>query len=236
MAELRAGTSGYAYAEWKGSFYPKTLPPKKMLAYYSRQFPTVEINYTFYRMPSARILEGWAEQVPPGFQFVLKANQDITHVKRLRNCEPALQRFLEAASTLASEGRLGPILVQLPPSFRIDLTVLEEFLKLRPPAFRFALEVRHPTWQNEETYSLLRLHQTALCLAETDQEEPPELLTADFTYVRLRRTNYTNKRLDAWRERFTAWQAKGIDVYAFCKHEQAGRAPAYARRLLSPSL
>ncbi len=233
MGELRVGTSGYNYKEWKGSFYPAKLADRDMLGFYARQLPTVEINYTFYRMPNERVLAGWAEAVPDHFQFALKANQKITHVQRLRDCESTLQRFLEAASVLAESGHLGPLLFQLPPSFRADWGVLETFLELRPRAFRFALEVRHPSWQDEKTYSLLRRHETALCLTDTEKETSPEVLTADFAYVRLRRPGYTPKELAAWKERFQAWQREGRDVYVYCKHEEAGRAPSYARRLLA---
>ena len=233
MAELRVGTSGYSYKEWKGSFYSKDLPAREMLGFYSRQFSTVEINHTFYRMPTEKVLEDWAGTVPAGFRFALKLNQKITHIQKLRNCESTLARFLEVTSLLTNDDRLGPVLVQLPPSFRADLGTLEEFLKLRPRRFRFALEVRHPSWHSEDTYALLRRHETALCLAETDKETPPDVLTAPFTYVRLRRESYTPKQLAAWKQRFDAWIDQGVDVYAFFKHEEAGKAPAYARRLLS---
>jgi uncharacterized protein YecE (DUF72 family) len=203
-----------------------------MLRFYSQHFSTVEINHTFYRMPTERVLEQWASSVPAGFQFALKVNQQITHIQKLRNSESTLKRFLEVASVLTDGDHLGPILVQLPPTFRADRSALEEFLKLRPRAFRFALEVRHPSWHSEDTYSLLRQYQTALCLAETDKESPPEVLTADFTYVRLRREAYTPKQLSAWRERFDGWLGQGIEVYVYCKHEDVGKAPAYARRLL----
>lgn len=232
-AQLRAGTSGYAYKEWKGSFYPEKLPDRDMLRFYSQHFSTVEINHSFYRMPTERLLVQWAECVPGGFRFALKANQQITHIQKLRNCESTLKRFLEAASILSDGDHLGPILVQLPPTFRADLNVLEEFLKLRPRAFRFALEVRHSSWHSDETYALLRQCQTALCLAETEKESPPEVLTADFVYVRLRRETYTPKQLSAWRARFDSWLRQGIDAYVYCKHEDAGKAPAYARSLLT---
>lgn len=233
MAELRVGTSGYAYKEWKGSFYPEQLPDREMLRYYSQQLGTVEINHTFYRMPTERVLEGWAASVPPGFHFVLKANQKITHIQKLRDCEETLRRFLEAAAVLAQRHLLGPLLFQLPPSFRADPALLEDFLKLRPRAFRFALEVRHASWHTEQIYSLLRRHGAALCLAETEKEGPPEVLTSDFVYVRLRRPFYSAKELAAWKRRFDAWRQQGRDVYVFFKHEEAGQAPAYARQLLS---
>ena len=230
--QLCVGTSGYAYKEWKGSFYPQKLPDGEMLRFYGQHFTTVEINHTFYRMPTERVLLQWAEAVPNGFQFALKLNQKITHIHKLRNCEDILKRFLEVASVLGDGNHLGPILVQLPPTFRADLEALENFLKLRPRAFGFALEVRHPSWHTEQTYDLLRQHQTALCLAETEKESPPEVLTADFTYIRLRREAYTDKELAAWRARCNQWLQQGIEVYVYLKHEDAGKAPAYARRLL----
>ena len=230
--QLRVGTSGYSYKQWKGSFYPEKLPDREMLSFYSKQFSTVEINHSFYRMPNETVLLNWAKSVPEGFRFALKANQQITHIQRLRNCESTLKRFLEVASVLNDGDHLGPVLVQLPPNFKFDRPLLEDFLALRPPAFRFAFEVRHASWYTEETYALLRQHETALCLAETEKETPLEVLTAGFTYVRLRLENYTPKQLAAWRKRFDDWLRQGVDVYAYCKHEDAGKAPAYARRLL----
>jgi uncharacterized protein YecE (DUF72 family) len=229
---LLAGTSGYSYKEWKGSFYPEKLPDREMLKFYAGQFSTVEINHSFYRMPTENLLAQWAKSVPEGFRFALKANQQITHIKRLRNCEETLKRFLEVASILNDGDHLGPILVQLPPTFKFDAPLLEDFLALRPPAFLFAFEVRHASWYTEETYALLRRHETALCLAETEKETPLEVLTAGFTYVRLRREDYTRKELTAWRNRFQEWMSNGVDVYAYCKHEDAGKAPRFARQLL----
>lgn len=231
-AKLFVGTSGYCYKEWKGNFYPEKMAEREMLAFYAKQFSTVEINHSFYRMPTESTLQNWAKEVPQGFRFALKANQRITHIQRLRNCESALKRFLEVASILNDGDRLGPILVQLPPNFKFDAPLLEEFLALRPPAFLFAFEVRHPSWYTEETYELLRKHQTALCLSETDKQTPPDVITANFTYARLRLEDYTAMQLAAWRKRFDAWLAQGVDVYAYCKHEDEGKAPEYARRLL----
>jgi len=226
------GTSGYSYKEWKGNFYPEKLPDREMLSFYAGQFSTVEINHSFYRMPTENLLLQWAKSVPEGFRFALKANQQITHIKRLRNCADTLKRFLEVASVLNDGDHLGPILVQLPPTFKFDKPLLEEFLALRPPAFLFAFEVRHPSWYTEETYTVLRKLGTALCLAETEEETPLEVLTANFTYVRLRRENYTPKGLAVWRKRFDDWLGKAMDVYAYCKHEDAGKAPQYANILL----
>ena len=203
-----------------------------MLSFYGKQFSTVEINHSFYRMPSEKVLLQWANSVPPGFRFALKANQQITHVQRLRNCESTLKRFLEVASVLNEGDHLGPILVQLPPNFKFDRPLLQEFLALRPRAFLFAFEVRHASWYTEETYALLREYDTALCLAETDEQVAPEVLTAGFTYVRLRRENYMPKQIGTWKKRFEEWTQQGTDVFAYFKHEDAGKAPAYAHRLL----
>jgi uncharacterized protein YecE (DUF72 family) len=203
-----------------------------MLSFYAKQFSTVEINHSFYHMPTEKNLLNWVKSVPEGFQFALKANQQITHIKRLRNCAEILKRFLEVASVLQDGNHLGPVLVQLPPNFKFDKPLLEDFLGLRPPAFLFAFEVRHASWCTEETYELLRQHGTALCLAETEKETPLEVLTADFTYVRLRREEYTPKQLKEWRKRFEGWLSRGVDVYVYCKHEGEGKAPAYASQLL----
>jgi len=203
-----------------------------MLSFYAQQFSTVEINHSFYRMPTENLLLQWAKTVPEGFRFALKANQQITHIQRLRGCENTLKRFLEVASVLNEGDHLGPILVQLPPTFKFDRPLLVDFLALRPPAFTFAFEVRHPSWYTDETYSVLRQHETALCLSETEKQAPPDVLTAGFTYARLRLENYTAKQLGAWKKRFDTWLGQGVDVYAYCKHEDAGKAPAYARHLL----
>ena len=206
-----------------------------MLSFYAEQFTTVEINYTFYRMPNESTLLNFAKSVPEGFRFALKANQKITHIQRLRNCESTLRRFLEVASVLNEGDHVGPVLVQLPSNFKFDRPLLEDFLALRPPAFAFAFEVRHPSWYTDETYAILRQHETALCLSETDKQTPPDVLTAGFTYARLRLEDYSAKQIEAWRKRFDAWLGQGVDVYAYFKHEDAGKAPAYARKLLGKS-
>jgi len=203
-----------------------------MLSFYAKHFSTVEINYTFYRMPTENALLNFTKSVPESFRFALKANQKITHIQRLRNCESTLKRFLEVASVLNEGDHLGPVLIQLPPNFKFDRPLLEDFLALRPDAFSFAFEVRHPSWYTDETYEVLRRNKTALCLSETDKQTPPEVLTAGFTYARLRLENYTPKQITTWRKRFDGWLAQGVDVYAYFKHEDAGKAPAYARKLL----
>jgi uncharacterized protein YecE (DUF72 family) len=232
QGKLHVGTSGYSYKEWKGNFYPEKIASGEMLPFYAKQFSTVEINHSFYRMPTETALLNWAKSVPQGFRFALKANQQITHIQKLRGCESTLKRFLEVASILNDGDHLGPILVQLPPTFEFDRPLLEDFLALRPPAFNFAFEVRHPSWYTEETYAVLRERQTALCLSETEKQTPPDVLTSNFTYARLRLENYSAQQLAAWKKRFDAWLAQGVDVYVYCKHEDSGKAPAYARQLL----
>jgi uncharacterized protein YecE (DUF72 family) len=202
-----------------------------MLAFYAGRFPTVEINYTFYRMPVERTLREWAAAVPAGFEFAVKLNQRLTHQKRLRDCEEPLSRFLEVVRVLAEGSQLGPLLIQLPPSLRADLPTLDAFLRQIPPLFRCALEARHASWLAEETYAVLRTHGVALCLAETDEAPAPDVLTAGFVYLRLRREDYAPADLAAWRDRCRAWVAAGLDVYAYFKHEDAGRGPVYARAL-----
>ena len=226
------GTSGYSYKEWKGTFYPEKLPDSEMLNFYAKEFSTVEINHSFYRMPVESMVQKWAQQVPAGFRFAMKANQQITHIMRLRGVESTLKRFLEVASVLQEGDHLGPVLVQLPPTFKFDRPLLEEFLTLRPAAFRFAFEVRHASWYTEETYETLRKFNTSLCLAETEESAPPDVQTADFVYLRLRKENYGVADLQAWRCRFDEWTARGLDVYVYIKHEDAGKGPAYARVVL----
>ncbi len=179
-----------------------------MLDFYAKQFPTVEINHSFYRMPTENVLLQWAKTVPEGFRFALKANQQITHIQRLRNCESTLKRFLEVASVLNDGDHLGPILVQLPPTFKFDRPLLEDFLALRPEAFSFAFEVRHPSWYTDETYAVLRQHKTALCLSETEKQTPPDVLTTGFTYARLRLEDYTPKQITPGRRCVRLFQAR----------------------------
>jgi uncharacterized protein YecE (DUF72 family) len=233
MGELRVGTSGYAYKEWKGNFYPEKLPADQMLDFYAQQFRTVEANNTFYRMPVESLFEKWGAAVPDGFQFALKLNQQVTHIRRLRECESTLKRFLEVAAVLQPNARLGPVLVQLPPNFKADLALLDAFLALRPSAFRFAVEVRHASWYTDDFYTLLRKHGVSLCLAETDEFTPPLIASADFVYARLRKTDYTAKEIAAWKSRTDEWLAGGADVYVYFKHEEAGKGPAFAKKLLA---
>lgn len=226
---LYVGTSGFSYKEWKGTFYPADLSEKEMLHYYGERFRTVEINNTFYRMPKASMLEGWAGQVPSTFRFVLKAPQRITHVQRLRPIDDSVPYFLEVAGTLGE--RLGALLFQLPPSLKKDVRLLREFLALLPTQARAAFEFRHQSWFDEEVLGLLNAHQSALCIAEAESDlEVPFVATGNWGYLRLRRPDYGNAELKVWarRVRDQAWD----DVFVFFKHEEEGRGPQLARRFL----
>jgi len=233
MAELYIGTSGYAYREWRGRFYPARLPTSQMLRFYSQHLPSVETNYTFYRLPTPTTVEAWLKATPAQFKFALLAHQRITHLQKLENSELALRRFLQVATQLALADRLGPIFFQLPPEFACDLQRLETFLGLRPRAARFAFHFQHPSWYSDAVYALLRRHQTALALVETDQAAPPEVLTADFIYLRLQRAAYSEAELKLWKNKLDTWRAAGHDVYAYFKPGEASQGPAYAQRLLA---
>jgi uncharacterized protein YecE (DUF72 family) len=225
---IYAGTSGYAYKEWKGAFYPEGLRNDDMLHHYGSQFASVEINNTFYRMPTERTLERWASQVPEAFRFVLKASQRITHHRRLRDVEDPLAYFLSVARQLGS--RLGAVLFQLPPNFKADRARLEAFLALLPDDIRVAFEFRHASWLDEETFALLRAHGAALCIADGEKLEPARIASAGFGYLRLRGEGYEDAELRAW----AGWIADQAwtDAYVFFKHEDGAAGPALARRFL----
>ena len=214
------GTSGFAYKEWRGSFYPEKMRDKDMLGYYAERLRAVEINNTFYRLPSSETLLRWAEQVPDGFTFVLKASQRITHRQRLKPESAETVRFLfETAQALGE--RLGPVFFQTPPLFAKDVPRLREFLAALPPAHPVAFEFRHETWFDDEVYDALRSRNAALVSADKDEsgdEGAPIVPTADWGYLRLRRCDYDDAALDRWRERIQAqpWQR----AFVFFKHEE----------------
>jgi uncharacterized protein YecE (DUF72 family) len=224
------GTSGYSYPKWKGSFYPAKLPVQQMLGFYAARFRTVEINNTFYRPPVASVLEAWASQVPADFRFVLKAPQQVTHVRRLAGAGALVSSLLEAAGTLKE--RLGALLFQLPPNFKKDVPRLRAFLALLTPGCRVAMEFRHPSWFDDSVFEVIRDHQTALCIADTaDDLKVPFVATADWGYLRLRRADYDDAAFAAWAARIEAqaWR----DCFVFFKHEDAGTGPQMASRLLN---
>jgi uncharacterized protein YecE (DUF72 family) len=223
------GTSGYSYPAWKGSFYPEKLPAKQFLNYYATQFDTVEINGTFRRLPNEKMMADWSSQTPENFRFVLKAPQAITHIKRLRECESELQRVADCVGLLHHRG--APVLFQLPPNFKKDLPRLEAFLKLVGKSLHAALEFRHETWFDDETYDLLRKYAAALVLADDEDLPATELVeTTDWGYLRLRREAYTDATLKKWVARIEAMKWK--DVFVFFKHEDEATGPKLAKRLL----
>ena len=226
---VRAGTSGFAYKEWKGSFYPEDLKSADMLPYYAERFGAVEINNTFYRMPSEKVLGDWAAQVPPGFTFVLKANRQITHFKRLK--EESYDPLDYFSTTAASLGdRLGPVLFQLPPNLKKDVPRLAAFLARIPGAIRPAFEFRHASWLDDETYDTLRGADAALVIAQTEDEETPLVDTASWGYLRLRKVDYGPGEVEGWAERVRSrpWS----EAWVFFKHEDEGTGPRLATRFL----
>jgi uncharacterized protein YecE (DUF72 family) len=226
---LYVGTSGYSYKEWKGPFYPKDLPEKQMLHYYGERFRSVEINNTFYRMPTASVLNGWAAEVPADFKFVLKASQKITHFQRLKDVRDSVEYLVNVVTTLKE--RLGPLLFQLPPNLQKDVPRLREFLMLLPRRCRAAFEFRHQSWFDEEVFGVLREFQAVLCIAEAENDlEIPFVSTADWGYLRLRRPDYGDAELKAWVDR--ARQPGWTDAFVFFKHEDEGKGPLMAKRFL----
>ena len=230
------GTSGYNYPEWKGSVYPSELPTAKMLPYYAERFPTVEINYTFRRMPTEALLTKWGNDVGAGFTFVLKAPERITHRAKLKEAHEATELFVKTSKVLGD--KLGALLFQLPPYFKKDVALLASFLsELRAiDAPRAAFEFRHPSWLEDDALAALKEHGAALCMAETDETvagtddlDAPLITTTTWSYLRLRRTDYTDAELEAWAKRVKAqpWER----AFVFMKHEDEGKAGAFALKL-----
>jgi uncharacterized protein YecE (DUF72 family) len=228
-ARVRIGTSGYSYAEWKGNFYPEKFPAKEMLRFYAQRFPTVEINNTFYRMPTEALIRGWAEQVPQDFSFVIKVPKRITHDKRLKECRELLTYLFDATATLGE--RLGPLLVQLPPNFKKDVPLLKAFFGDMPERRRVAVEFRNTSWFDDEVFELLRAERAALCVADTGEEPVvPLVATTDWGYLRLRREDFSDKELRAWAKKIR--EQPWSDAYVFLKHEEEGKGPKLAARLM----
>jgi len=231
MARFWIGTSGYNYKEWRGSFYPADLPEQDMLKYYTERFTTVEINYTFYRMPNVRTLQGWAKEAPEGFTFTLKAPRRITHDLRLRDAGDPLTYFCDTAKALKQ--KLGALLFQLPPFLKKDLPRLEDFLHQLPPGFRPAFEFRNQSWFAEDVYECLERFGVALCVAEHEDRSVPLQATAPFGYFRLRKPDYSDADLAAWAQRLVESATRWSDVFVYFKHEAAGKGPALAAKLSS---
>ena len=224
------GTSGYNYPEWRGSFYPEKFPTTKMLPYYAERFSTVEINYTYYRTPNAKILSGWGEVTPQRFKFTLKAPKRITHVARLKDCADLLQYFVNTAATLGP--KLGVLFFQLPPYLKKDLALLDAFLDAFPSDVKAAFEFRHQSWLNDEVYARLRAKNLALCVAESEKLSTPVEITADYAYFRLRDEGYTPRDIARWAQTIHDKTSACTDAFVYFKHEEAGKGPEFARLLL----
>ncbi|MGE3955794.1 MAG: DUF72 domain-containing protein [Vicinamibacterales bacterium] len=224
------GTSGYNYPEWKGSFYPQDLPAARMLPYYAARFPTVEINYTFYRMPNEKLVSGWAGQTPDPYRITLKAPRRITHDSRLRNTGDLVQGFCRVAGSLGP--KLGALLFQLPPNMKKDLEVLDAFLADLPPRVCAAFEFRHASWFDDEVFARLQARNLALCVSDSEKLSAPVRVTADHAYFRLRDEGYTPDDIARWADTIAGAAAGCKDVYIYFKHEDEGKGPEFAQLLM----
>jgi len=224
---VHVGTSGYNYPEWRGSFYPAGLPASAMLPFYAERLTTVEINATFYRMPTAKTVDGWAAATPSGFVFTLKAPQRITHMRRLRDVDEPLRFFCDVARHLGD--KLGPLFFQLPPNFKKDIDRLRDLLVQIPPDLRCAFEFRHASWFDDDVYDALRARDAALCVADTETGSTPDETTASWGYYRLRNIDYGDAQLAAWAAALVRPGRR--DAFCYFKHEDAGTGPALAARL-----
>jgi uncharacterized protein YecE (DUF72 family) len=222
------GTSGYNYPEWRDRFYPPKLPAREMLPFYAARFGTVEINATFYRMPTEATVAGWASVTPGHFVFALKAPQRITHMRRLLDVDDTVRRFVDVAVTLGP--KLGPLLFQLPPTFRKDTSRLRGLLALLPRDRRVAFEFRHPSWYDSDVYAALAVHEAALCIADTEDGTTPDVATASWGYLRLRDRDYAEGELDRWAD--SARRAQWRDAFVYFKHEETAAGAHLAMRFL----
>jgi uncharacterized protein YecE (DUF72 family) len=226
---VRIGTSGYNYPEWRGSFYPEKFPTGKMLPYYAERFSTVEVNYTFYRMPTPKTVAGWAAETPAAFRFTLKAPQRITHIGRLKNVDEPLRFFCDTARGLGD--KLGPLLFQLPPNFKKDTERLGDLLVQIPPDFHCAFEFRNDSWFADDVYERLRARNAALCVADTEKGHTPLVATADWGYFRLRDEGYTPRHIEEWARTIERVGASWREAWVYFKHEESGVGPAFAQSL-----
>ncbi len=232
MAQLFAGTSGFSYPAWKPDFYPKEVPSKKFLEYYGTRLNSVEANYTFRRLAGAGVFEGWLNATPSGFAFACKAHMTLTHVMKMKEAESFTDVFLKSLEPLRAARRLGPVLYQLPPTFKCDTARLDDYLPLLPTDVRFAFEFRHASWLTDAVYERLAARNIALCLAESDKLEIPEVLTADFCYFRLRKGDYSDGGRAEIAARVGELLAGGRDAYVYFKHEEDPRGALWAEDLL----
>jgi len=233
MAQVFVGTSGWAYPSWKPDFYPQKLAQKKFLNFYATQLNAVEVNFTFRQLVKETTLQNWLAETPADFRFTVKAHQVITHIKRLKGTEDFVPRFLATIQPLASAGKIGPVLFQLPPNLKVDLEVLRGFLATLPKRMQSSFEFRHASWLSEETYTILREHNVALCIAESEERDTPDVVTADYAYYRYRKPNYMPEERQAMVSRMREHLAAGRDVFAYFKHEETPEGAIYAREVLN---
>ncbi len=231
-APFYAGTSGFSYPSWKPSFYPDKLPNAKFLSYYASRLNAVEVNYTYRRIALASTFERWLADTPDEFLFLPKAHMKITHTLKLKDAEEFTRVFLESLEPLRAAGRLGPILFQLPPSFKIDTERLARFAGGLPRAIRAVFEFRNATWFDEKAYDVMRNANVGLCIAENENLETPHVLTADFVYLRLRKPDYTDSELGTIEYRVGQYLANGYPTYAIFKHEDTPAGALNAEKLL----
>jgi uncharacterized protein YecE (DUF72 family) len=236
--EIRIGTSGWQYRHWLGTFYPPESRPSKLLETYATHFDTVEVNNTFYRLPAATVFERWRKASPQGFLFAVKGSRFLTHMRKLKDPEDSLRLLLKRAEAL--EGKLGPILFQLPPRWRCDLDRLDVFLDALPSGHRYALELRDKSWLNDKVYEAMRRRNVAFCIYDLAGSESPHEVTADFAYVRLHgpgerayEGSYTEADLRRWATEIEGWQHTLNAVYVYFDNDQGGYAPRNALQLKS---
>ncbi len=232
MAQVFVGTSGWAYAGWKPEFYPAKLAQKNFLQHYATQLNTVEVNFSFRQLLKETTVAKWIAETPAEFRFGVKAHQVLTHIKRLRNTQDFLPRFLSTIQPLAQAGKMGPVLFQLPPNMKADAALLEEFLTDLPRGVPSAFEFRHDSWFNDAIFELLKKSNRALCVAETEERVTPDVPTADFAYYRYRKPTYTPEERQAMGARTREHVQQGRDVYAYFKHEETPQGAIYAVEVL----
>jgi uncharacterized protein YecE (DUF72 family) len=228
MGKIYAGTSGWAYASWRPEFYPAKLSAARFLSHYAGRLNSVEVNYTFRRVASEELLRRWAQATPAEFRFAVKAHQRITHIKRLRDAAEPTAEFLASLGPLRQAKKLGTVLFQLPPNFKCDVVRLREFLTGLPSWVRAAFEFRHESWFGEEVYAALRTAGAALCLAESEELATPEVVTADFAYLRLRKESYSTSAVAQKVRRL----ARRGDVFVYFKHEETPEGALHGEALL----
>jgi uncharacterized protein YecE (DUF72 family) len=231
MATVYAGASGWAYSTWKPKFYPAKLGTAGFLSYYASRLNSVEVNYTFRTVPAKKLLRNWSEETPPNFKFAIKAHQMITHFKRLRGAKGATAKFLNSLQPLRDAKKLGPVLFQLPPNFKCDVPLLKEFVARLPRGLRYAFEFRHSSWFTGEVFAALRKAHAALCWAESEKLETPNVETAGFFYFRLRKENYSPRAIREMHRKVRRLARKG-DVFEYFKHEDAPDGAFHAEKML----